>query len=99
MFIWLIKAFVLVVKRWKRYSWALSVLMERLFANHPHQFNVAHDRVIFDGKIVQKKAYEYVMLNKPAGYVTTREDRFAQKNRAGSFTNGLASFESGWPAG
>ncbi len=41
--------------------------------------NAQKDRVIFDGKIVQKKEYEYIMLNKPAGYVTTREDRFAQK--------------------
>ena len=38
----------------------------------------AQDRVTVNGKIVQKKTYEYIMLNKPQGYVTTREDRFAQ---------------------
>lgn len=37
------------------------------------------DRVSVDGKNVAKKAYEYIMLNKPVDYVTTREDRFAQK--------------------
>lgn len=41
--------------------------------------NAAKDRVVFDGDIVQTKSYEYIMLNKPSGYVTTREDRFAQK--------------------
>lgn len=51
--------------------------------------DAAHDRVIFDGKIVQKKSYEYVLLNKPAGYVTTREDRFAQKTVLDLLPTGL----------
>ncbi len=51
--------------------------------------NLAKDRVVFDGKIVQKKSYEYIMLNKPSGYVTTREDRFAQKTVLDLLPTGL----------
>ena len=47
------------------------------------------DRVTVDGKIVQIKAYEYLMLNKPEGYVTTREDRFAQKTVLDLLPTGL----------
>ena len=47
------------------------------------------DRVTVDGKIVQKKSYEYIMLNKPQGYVTTREDRFAQKTVLDLLPSGL----------
>lgn len=41
--------------------------------------NPEKDHVTVDGKVVKKKIYEYILLNKPDGYVTTREDRFAQK--------------------
>lgn len=51
--------------------------------------NLQKDRVVFDGKIVQKKSYEYIMLNKPCGYVTTREDRFAQKTVVDLLPTGL----------
>lgn len=37
------------------------------------------DKVVVDGKAVEQKQYDYVMLNKPAGYVTTREDKFAEQ--------------------
>ena len=37
------------------------------------------DRISVDGKRVERKGYDYVLLNKPAGYITTRADRFAQK--------------------
>jgi len=47
------------------------------------------DRVTVDGKVVQKKSYEYIMLNKPEGYVTTREDRFAQKTVLDLLPTGL----------
>lgn len=47
------------------------------------------DRVAVDGKVVQKKSYEYIMLNKPEGYVTTREDRFAQKTVLDLLPTGL----------
>ncbi len=38
------------------------------------------DRVTVDGKDIADKHYEYIMLNKPAGYVTTKEERSTAKN-------------------
>jgi len=32
-----------------------------------------------DGRKVSGKKFDYILLNKPAGYVTTKEDRFASK--------------------
>ena len=37
------------------------------------------DDVMVDGKRIEAKVFNYVMLNKPKGYVTTRFDRFADK--------------------
>ncbi len=37
------------------------------------------DHVFVDGKRVQNKKYEYVLLNKPAGYTTTKSDRHAER--------------------
>ncbi|MCR4338112.1 MAG: rRNA pseudouridine synthase [Candidatus Omnitrophica bacterium] len=37
------------------------------------------DRVEVDGQPLKSQAYRYVLLNKPAGYTTTKEDRFAEK--------------------
>lgn len=40
----------------------------------------AHDRVTVDGRGIAGKQYEYILLNKPAGYVTTKEERATAKN-------------------
>jgi pseudouridine synthase len=37
------------------------------------------DHVFVDGNRVQGKAYDYILLNKPAGYTTTKSDVHAQK--------------------
>ena len=37
------------------------------------------DHVFVDGKRVQGKRYDYILLNKPAGYTTTKSDRHAEK--------------------
>jgi len=37
------------------------------------------DKISVDGKAVGKKSYQYVLLNKPAGYVTTTEDPHAER--------------------
>jgi len=37
------------------------------------------DKAFVDGKPVVTKQFKYVMLNKPAGYVTTKEDVHAEK--------------------
>jgi 23S rRNA pseudouridine2605 synthase len=37
------------------------------------------DKVIFDGKLVEAKQFSYILLNKPAGFVTTKEDAHAEK--------------------
>jgi len=42
----------------------------------------AKDRVCYKGKVVGVKGYDYVMLHKPSGYVTTKSDRFAKKTMA-----------------
>ncbi|VAX36554.1 Ribosomal small subunit pseudouridine synthase A [hydrothermal vent metagenome] len=43
------------------------------------QINPQKDKIRFNGVVVAVKAYEYIMLHKPAGYVTTKEDQFAKK--------------------
>ena len=37
----------------------------------------AKDHVEFNGKHIKGKAYDYIVLNKPAGFTTTKADRFA----------------------
>jgi len=37
------------------------------------------DKVCVKGQFVQQKFFEYILLNKPRGYVTTKSDRFADK--------------------
>lgn len=37
------------------------------------------DRVRVDGREVNEQSHAYVLLNKPAGYTTTKADRFARK--------------------
>ncbi len=39
----------------------------------------AGDDIMADGQKVESKAYTYLMLNKPSGYVTTKEDPHAPK--------------------
>lgn len=39
----------------------------------------ARDTISFDGRPVGEKGLQYILLNKPAGYVTTRSDRFASR--------------------
>jgi pseudouridine synthase len=39
----------------------------------------SRDYVFVDGKRVQSKKYDYILLNKPAGYTTTKSDQHAQK--------------------
>ena len=37
------------------------------------------DAVKFDGKLIQRRSYQYVLLNKPSGYMTTKDDPHAAK--------------------
>lgn len=37
------------------------------------------DHVSVEGKKIKGKSYDYILLNKPAGYITTKSDRFAEK--------------------
>lgn len=37
------------------------------------------DHVSLDDKKIKRRKYEYILLNKPAGYTTTRADRYAKK--------------------
>ena len=38
-----------------------------------------NDQIFVDGREIIEKQYEYILLNKPAGYVTTKEDRHAER--------------------
>lgn len=37
------------------------------------------DKVAVDGRAIEAKGFEYIMLNKPAGFVTTKEDAHAER--------------------
>ena len=39
----------------------------------------ARDKIEVDGQLIQPKNYDYILLNKPRGVTTTREDIFAEK--------------------
>jgi len=39
-----------------------------------------NDKVVVDGKVVGQKAYQYILLNKPAGYVTTKAQFHGEKS-------------------
>lgn len=39
----------------------------------------AKDRVSVAGRLIRAVSYEYILMNKPAGFVSTRSDRFAEK--------------------
>ena len=45
----------------------------------PSLFVNGTEKIEADGKPIIVRSHEYLLLNKPAGYVTTREDRFAEK--------------------
>lgn len=47
------------------------------------------DRIAIDGKGISPREKAYVLLNKPRGVVTTREDRFAEKNVIDLLPKGL----------
>ena len=38
-----------------------------------------NDQILVDGKEIAEKQNSYIMLNKPAGYVATKEDRHAER--------------------
>ncbi len=37
------------------------------------------DKITVDGNLIEAKHFDYLMLNKPAGYVTTKEDAHAER--------------------
>ena len=41
--------------------------------------NPERDKVTLGQKSVEEKSYEYILLNKPMGFVTTKKDRYAKK--------------------
>ncbi len=53
-----------------------TVLVNGEKAADPGMAVTAVDEVFFDGEKIDYRAYEYYMLNKPAGLVTATEDRF-----------------------
>lgn len=51
-----------------------KVVAEPSFAVDPEK-----DQVRYQGKLISAQAGEYVMLHKPSGYVSTKDDAFAKK--------------------
>ena len=43
------------------------------------QIDPQKDKIVVAGKPVSVKSYEYILLNKPKGFVTTTSDRFDEK--------------------
>ena len=41
--------------------------------------DVEKDKIVVSGKEIKPKNYDYIIFNKPQGYVTTRHDRFVEK--------------------
>jgi pseudouridine synthase len=41
--------------------------------------DASKDKITFDGKLVEARQFSYILLNKPPGYVTTKEDAHAEK--------------------
>ncbi len=41
--------------------------------------NSRKDKISVDGKVIQEKTYDYIMLNKPRGYVTTKVGQSSDK--------------------
>tara|TARA_B100000029_G_scaffold310098_2_gene302616 strand:- start:1047 stop:1835 length:789 start_codon:yes stop_codon:yes gene_type:complete len=39
-----------------------------------------HDEIFFDGEKVKPKVYKYILLNKPRGYITTKDDPMKRKS-------------------
>lgn len=44
-----------------------------------YEINPEKDQVFLEGIPIKVKKYEYIMLNKPKGIITTKKDRFAEK--------------------
>src|SRR3989338_3686281 len=55
------------------------VKVKGLIVREPSFAVEAGDDIMADGQKVESKQYSYVMLNKPAGYVTSKEDPHADK--------------------
>ncbi|MBL8012764.1 MAG: rRNA pseudouridine synthase [Candidatus Omnitrophica bacterium] len=51
-----------------------TVVLEPSTPIDPHK-----DQIKVDGRLIEKKSFQYVLLNKPAGFVTTKEDAHAQR--------------------
>ena len=52
---------------------------DRVVTEPSTQVNPREDKITVDGKHLNPKSYDYILLNKPKGFVTTKKDRFAKK--------------------
>lgn len=55
------------------------VVNGKIVSEPSFQVDPAKDHISVDGKLIQAKQNIYIMLNKPKGFVTTKEDPFAVK--------------------
>lgn len=52
----------------------------RVVRDPEERIDIERDKVAVDGKTVELASYEYIVLHKPVGYVTTRSDERGRRN-------------------
>ena len=52
----------------------LLLLMGKYLKKDDFKVDYEIDKIIFDGELITYKPYVYIMLNKPAGYVSATKD-------------------------
>lgn len=75
---------------------------DKIVTSHTHWVDLQNDRIALDTQDVRgAETLVYVMLNKPAGYVTTRRDNLKRPTvfdllRAGNFSHAAIALQPAW---
>jgi len=75
---------------------------DKVITSHTHWVNLQRDRIALDAQEIRgAERLIYLMLNKPAGYVTTRRDNLNRPTvfellSSGSFNHTMSSLQPSW---